>query len=421
MSDTAETTIKATITRTLIKDDGSTETVRVDVHGEAAIRDALQDIANEFAPETEKKTRITFVVEDENGTTIDSVDVFPSSPGCDDWECVSPKPKKYQSYEALLDSLDDLYEKYLAERQAEARRREECEGLLDFMAEEEDLPSLDECVCRRCKDTTFHWMKETPEEMRQHCSYIVEGENGERLRFDRLRPLWIARCSGCGLQRSRRDFVKDSENENLYVYDERRGEFSIYVPEGDAKMPWNNLRKLSEAEIEELPERIKTLRKVGADCREADALRQRILWERLNREPEITIQATINRELIKEDGSTEKVRTTVKGDGAIKSALRDIANEFVPDSEKQACVTFVAGCDYCSIIERIEVLHRYPDVDGTEHVSLIPGNYQNYKELLDGLDALFERYRGRLLPEAEKHMEALRQAWKAKHEKDCQQ
>lgn len=274
MSDIAETTIKATIKRTLVKDDGSTEAVRIEAQGEADIRNALQDIANEFVPDTEKTARITFTIEDENGATIDSVNVLHRYPDSDGIERVSLNPRDYQNYEALLDGLDALYEKYLAERQAEAKRiaweaarREECAGLLDYMAEEKDLPPADVVMCDECCEFEGKWVKERVNSLTGEYVYneTFAAPDGQ---YPRLRPHWRWYCFECEEVTEHLDFVKDDESGNLYVYDEKTGIFSLYKPDGDGLL-WERLHKLNDEEVEALPERIKALRKVGADYREA--------------------------------------------------------------------------------------------------------------------------------------------------------
>lgn len=169
----------------------------------------------------------------------------------------------------MLRILKRKYQTIKKRNEREQQRRKECAGLLDYMAEEEDLPAFSACVCPDCEGTEFHWEKEDPRRRAALSTY--PNRKGGRRRFDRLRPRWVLVCDGCGEnipEMAPTDFIKDSESGNLYAYDERSGCFSIYERD-NTKEPWNCIRQLNAGEEEALPEHIKALRKVGADYREA--------------------------------------------------------------------------------------------------------------------------------------------------------
>lgn len=247
--------------------------------GDDEIRRVVCEIAGNALPDRRERMTITFHVSGKKEKKCDRqyvMHLFVASKeeGRGTSLAENSLRKVYFSYGSYLDDLDAVLELLNRKRDAikrrderERQRREDCAGLLDYMAEEEDLPAFGACVCPDCKGTAFHWQKEAPEQRRP---FAFPDEKNRIHRFARLRPRWVLICDGCGEKIPEMlptDFIKDAESGILYAYDERNGRFSIFEAD-DAKEPWNCFRRLSDEEEEALPERIKELRKVGADYRE---------------------------------------------------------------------------------------------------------------------------------------------------------
>lgn len=248
--------------------------------GDEEIRRIVQEAANNAFPDRRERLTITYHLDNDNTKRPEKQYVYHLFPTANVRGLKIPVEEKrfdkvYYSYDSFLENLDTMlrilkrkYQTIKRRNEQEQQRREECAGLLDYRAEEEDLPAFSACVCPDCEGTEFHWQKE---DTKRRAALVFPDEKGRRHRFARLRPRWVLVCDGCGEnipEMAPTDFIKDAESGNLYAYDERSGRFSIYERD-NTKEPWKCIRQLNAEEEEALPEHIKVLRKVGADYREA--------------------------------------------------------------------------------------------------------------------------------------------------------